>query len=91
MTATNQNQSDNETNTVIYTSCSFKLKMNPSSFLFLFLARSQLREPVAPYSPVFFDGWKPEVLRPDGQVWEDPVESQHKNEDLRVKQEVRNT
>lgn len=53
--------------------------------------RSQLREPVAPYSPVFLDGWKPEVLRPDGQVWEDPVESQHKNEDLRVKQEVRNT
>lgn len=53
--------------------------------------RSQLREPVAPYSPVFLDGWKPEVLRPDGQVWEDPVESQHKNEDPRVKQEVWNT
>lgn len=52
--------------------------------------RSQLREPVAPYTPVFLDGWKPEALRPDGQVWEDPVESQHKNEDLRVKQEVWN-
>lgn len=51
------------------------------------LPRSQLREPVTLYSPVFLDGWKPEVLRPDGQVWEDPVESQHKNEDLRVKQE----
>uniref|UniRef100_A0A3Q3FR70 EPS8 signaling adaptor L1b n=1 Tax=Labrus bergylta TaxID=56723 RepID=A0A3Q3FR70_9LABR len=51
------------------------------------LPRSQLRGPVAPYSPVFLDGWKPEALRADGQVWEDPVESQHKHEDLRVKQE----
>uniref|UniRef100_A0A3B4GQD3 Epidermal growth factor receptor kinase substrate 8-like protein 1 n=1 Tax=Pundamilia nyererei TaxID=303518 RepID=A0A3B4GQD3_9CICH len=41
---------------------------------------SQLRGPVAPYTPVFFDGWKPEALKPDGQVWEDPVESQHKLE-----------
>lgn len=52
---------------------------------------SQLRGPVAPYTPVFLDGWKPEALRADGQVWEDPVESQHKHEDLRVKQEVWNT
>lgn len=52
---------------------------------------SQLRGPVAPYAPVFLDGWKPETLRPDGQVWEDPVESQHKHEDLQVKREVRNT
>ncbi|XP_019117419.2 epidermal growth factor receptor kinase substrate 8-like protein 1 [Larimichthys crocea] len=51
------------------------------------LPRSQLRGPVAPYTPVFLDGWKPEALRADGQVWEDPVESQHKHEDLRVKQE----
>ncbi|KAM9425558.1 epidermal growth factor receptor kinase substrate 8-like protein 1 isoform 2-T3 [Pholidichthys leucotaenia] len=51
------------------------------------LPRSQLREPVAPYTPVFLDGWKPEALRPDGQVWEDPVESEHKHETLRVKQE----
>lgn len=51
--------------------------------------RSQLREPVAPYTPVFLDGWKPEASRPDGQVWEDPVESQHKHEALRVKQEPR--
>ncbi|XP_035760020.1 epidermal growth factor receptor kinase substrate 8-like protein 1 [Neolamprologus brichardi] len=50
--------------------------------------RSQLRGPVAPYTPVFFDGWKPEALKPDGQVWEDPVESQHKLEALREKQEV---
>lgn len=52
---------------------------------------SQLRGPVAPYTPVFLDGWKPEALRADGQVWEDPVESQHKHEDLQVKQEVWNT
>ncbi|XP_028263378.1 epidermal growth factor receptor kinase substrate 8-like protein 1 isoform X2 [Parambassis ranga] len=51
------------------------------------LPRSQLRGPVAPYTPVFLDGWKPEALRADGQVWEDPVESQHKHEALRVKQE----
>ncbi|XP_042253728.1 epidermal growth factor receptor kinase substrate 8-like protein 1 isoform X1 [Thunnus albacares] len=51
------------------------------------LPRSQLRGPVPPYTPVFSDGWKPEALRADGQVWEDPVESQHKHEALRVKQE----
>ncbi|XP_070847037.1 epidermal growth factor receptor kinase substrate 8-like protein 1 [Chaetodon trifascialis] len=51
------------------------------------LPRSQLRGPVAPYTPVFLDGWKPEALRADGQVWEDPVESQHKHEDTRVKPE----
>lgn len=49
---------------------------------------SQLRGPLSPYIPVFLDGWKPETLRPDGQVWEDPVESQHKHEDLQVKREV---
>ncbi|XP_076008344.1 epidermal growth factor receptor kinase substrate 8-like protein 1 [Genypterus blacodes] len=51
------------------------------------LPRSQLRGPVALYTPVFLDGWKPEASRADGQVWEDPVESQHKHEALRVKQE----
>ncbi|XP_044035605.1 epidermal growth factor receptor kinase substrate 8-like protein 1 isoform X2 [Siniperca chuatsi] len=51
------------------------------------LPRSQLKGPVAPYTPVFLDGWKPEALRADGQVWEDPVESQYNHEDLRVKQE----
>ncbi|XP_021172394.2 epidermal growth factor receptor kinase substrate 8-like protein 1 [Fundulus heteroclitus] len=51
------------------------------------LHRSQLRGPVAPYTPVFLDGWKPEAMRADGQVWEDPVESQHKHEAHRVKQE----
>ncbi|XP_068610319.1 epidermal growth factor receptor kinase substrate 8-like protein 1 [Brachionichthys hirsutus] len=51
------------------------------------LPRSQLRGSVAPYTPAFLDGWKPEASRADGQVWEDPVESQHKHEDLREKQE----
>uniref|UniRef100_A0A3B3V1X4 EPS8 signaling adaptor L1b n=1 Tax=Poecilia latipinna TaxID=48699 RepID=A0A3B3V1X4_9TELE len=55
------------------------------------LHRSVLRGPVAPYNPVFLSGWKPEAVRADGQVWEDPVESQHKHEAHRVKQEVRNT
>ncbi|CAL8305108.1 unnamed protein product [Lota lota] len=53
------------------------------------LARTELQGPVAPYSPVFYDGWQPEATRADGQVWEDPVESEHKHEALRVKQEVR--
>ncbi|KAM9837691.1 epidermal growth factor receptor kinase substrate 8-like protein 1 isoform 2-T2 [Aulostomus maculatus] len=51
------------------------------------LPRSQLRGPVAAYTPVFLDSWKPEAVRVDGQVWEDPVESQHKHEALQVKQE----
>ncbi|XP_043957670.1 epidermal growth factor receptor kinase substrate 8-like protein 1 isoform X1 [Gambusia affinis] len=51
------------------------------------LHRAQLRGPVAPYNPVFLSGWKPEAVRADGQVWEDPVESQHKHEAHRVKQE----
>ncbi|XP_030611229.1 epidermal growth factor receptor kinase substrate 8-like protein 1 isoform X1 [Archocentrus centrarchus] len=51
------------------------------------LPRSQLRGPIAPYTPVFLAGWKPEASRPDGQVWEDPVESQHKLEALQEKQE----
>ncbi|XP_029384360.1 epidermal growth factor receptor kinase substrate 8-like protein 1 isoform X2 [Echeneis naucrates] len=51
------------------------------------LPRSQLRGPVAPYTIVFLDGWKPEASRADGQVWEDPVESQHKHEALQVKQQ----
>ncbi|XP_028423978.1 epidermal growth factor receptor kinase substrate 8-like protein 1 [Perca flavescens] len=50
------------------------------------LPRSQLRGPVAPYTPVFLDGWKPEASRADGQVWEDPVDSQHKHEALRLQQ-----
>ncbi|CAN9508540.1 unnamed protein product [Ophioblennius macclurei] len=48
---------------------------------------SQLKGPVAPYTLVLVSGWKPEALRPDGQVWEDPVESQHKYEAFVAKQE----
>ncbi|XP_068439105.1 epidermal growth factor receptor kinase substrate 8-like protein 1 [Clinocottus analis] len=50
------------------------------------LPRSQITGPVAPYTPVFLDGWKPEALRADGQVWEDPVESLHKYEALQQQQ-----
>ncbi|XP_061613278.1 epidermal growth factor receptor kinase substrate 8-like protein 1 isoform X1 [Phyllopteryx taeniolatus] len=50
-------------------------------------ARAELRGPIAPYTPVFLDGWKPNTFRADGQVWEDPVESQHKHEAFRLKQE----
>nr|XP_040032798.1 epidermal growth factor receptor kinase substrate 8-like protein 1 isoform X2 [Gasterosteus aculeatus aculeatus]XP_040032800.1 epidermal growth factor receptor kinase substrate 8-like protein 1 isoform X2 [Gasterosteus aculeatus aculeatus] len=52
------------------------------------LPRSQLSGPVAPYTPVFLDGWKPEASRADGPVWEDPVESQHKYEALQQQQSV---
>ncbi|XP_064178282.1 epidermal growth factor receptor kinase substrate 8-like protein 1 isoform X1 [Anguilla rostrata] len=52
------------------------------------LPRSQLRGPVSPYTPVFMDGWKPEAIDPNGQAWEDPIESQHKHETLREKQEM---
>ncbi|KAM9774287.1 epidermal growth factor receptor kinase substrate 8-like protein 1 isoform X3 [Syngnathus typhle] len=48
---------------------------------------SELRGPIAPYTPVFLDGWKPDKFWADGQVWEDPVESQHAHEALRLKQE----
>ena len=44
---------------------------------------------VSPYSPVFYGGWRPEAVREDGQLWEDPVESEHEHEALRAKQEVR--
>ncbi|XP_077595878.1 epidermal growth factor receptor kinase substrate 8-like protein 1 isoform X2 [Stigmatopora nigra] len=50
-------------------------------------SRSELRGPIAPYEPVFLDGWKPQTYRADGQVWEDPVEGQHKQEALMHKQE----
>ncbi|XP_034415303.1 epidermal growth factor receptor kinase substrate 8-like protein 1 isoform X2 [Cyclopterus lumpus] len=49
---------------------------------------SQLTGPVAPYTPVFLDGWKPEASRADGQVWEDPVESQHKYDALQQQKPV---
>ncbi|XP_036381124.1 epidermal growth factor receptor kinase substrate 8-like protein 1 [Megalops cyprinoides] len=52
------------------------------------LPRSQLRGPVPPYTPVFLDGWKPEAIGPGGQPWDDPIESQHKQDVLREKQEL---
>uniref|UniRef100_A0A3B3SC42 Uncharacterized protein n=1 Tax=Paramormyrops kingsleyae TaxID=1676925 RepID=A0A3B3SC42_9TELE len=50
--------------------------------------RSQQRGPVLPYTPVFLDGWKPDPVDPHGQVWEDPIEAQHKLDSQR-KQQVR--
>ncbi|XP_036408889.1 epidermal growth factor receptor kinase substrate 8-like protein 1a [Megalops cyprinoides] len=51
------------------------------------LPRSQLSETVPTYTPVFLDGWKPEDFDAEGQLWEDPIESQHKQEELRLRQE----
>ncbi|TNN83462.1 Epidermal growth factor receptor kinase substrate 8-like protein 1 [Liparis tanakae] len=38
---------------------------------------------VPPYSPVFLDGWKPQAYDSTGQLFEDPIESQHKQDALR--------
>uniref|UniRef100_A0A4W5JNS3 EPS8 signaling adaptor L1a n=1 Tax=Hucho hucho TaxID=62062 RepID=A0A4W5JNS3_9TELE len=43
---------------------------------------SQLVESVLPYSPVFLDGWQPEPFDPQGQLWKDPIKSQHKQDAL---------
>ncbi|XP_051543054.1 epidermal growth factor receptor kinase substrate 8-like protein 1, partial [Myxocyprinus asiaticus] len=40
--------------------------------------RSALRSPVAPYTPLFLDGWKLSGTEVTG--WVDPVESQHKQD-----------
>ncbi|KAL4617864.1 epidermal growth factor receptor kinase substrate 8-like protein 1 isoform X3 [Arapaima gigas] len=53
------------------------------------LPRSQLPGPVAPYTPIFLDGWKPGLLNPHSQLWEDPVEAQHKKEAIKERQEVK--
>ncbi|XP_018620054.1 epidermal growth factor receptor kinase substrate 8-like protein 1a isoform X2 [Scleropages formosus] len=45
--------------------------------------RSQLREVVSPYIPLFSDGWTPAAFDPEGQPWEDPVELQHNQDQLR--------
>ncbi|CAL8264216.1 unnamed protein product [Arctogadus glacialis] len=50
------------------------------------LGRCELGQ-VSPYSPVFYGGWRPEAVREDGELWEDPVESEHDHEALRAKQE----
>ncbi|XP_068435297.1 epidermal growth factor receptor kinase substrate 8-like protein 1a [Clinocottus analis] len=45
---------------------------------------------VPPYSPVFLDGWKPQAYDSTGQLFEDPIESQHKQDALRESREARN-
>ncbi|KAI4897983.1 hypothetical protein NFI96_009094, partial [Prochilodus magdalenae] len=40
--------------------------------------RSALRGPVAPYSPVFLDGWK--LPESEDEDWADPIESQHRKD-----------
>ncbi|XP_053194292.1 epidermal growth factor receptor kinase substrate 8-like protein 1a [Scomber japonicus] len=44
---------------------------------------SQLSVSVPPYSPVFLDGWKPQIFNSTGQPLEDPIESQHKQDAVR--------
>ncbi|KPP62315.1 epidermal growth factor receptor kinase substrate 8-like protein 1-like, partial [Scleropages formosus] len=50
--------------------------------------RSQLREVVSPYIPLFSDGWTPAAFDPEGQPWEDPVELQHNQDQLRDRIQV---
>ncbi|XP_068583939.1 epidermal growth factor receptor kinase substrate 8-like protein 1a [Cebidichthys violaceus] len=44
---------------------------------------------VPPYSPVFLDGWKPQAYNSTGQLFEDPIESQHKQDAFRESREAR--
>ncbi|KAM7134232.1 epidermal growth factor receptor kinase substrate 8-like protein 1 [Macrochelys suwanniensis] len=44
------------------------------------------RDYAAPYTLTFQSGWAPPRLGPDGQPWEDPVETQHRHEALRAQQ-----
>ncbi|XP_077940085.1 epidermal growth factor receptor kinase substrate 8-like protein 1a isoform X1 [Gasterosteus aculeatus] len=48
-----------------------------------------LKVSVPPYSPVFMDGWKPQACDPTGQPFEDPVESQHKQDAFEESREAR--
>ncbi|CAJ1076864.1 epidermal growth factor receptor kinase substrate 8-like protein 1 [Xyrichtys novacula] len=41
---------------------------------------SHLGVSVPPYSPVFLDGWRPQTYDSSGELLEDPIESQHKQE-----------
>ncbi|XP_066498634.1 epidermal growth factor receptor kinase substrate 8-like protein 1a [Hoplias malabaricus] len=41
---------------------------------------SQHASTLSPYTPVFLDRWQPQACDTNGQVFEDPVESQHKYE-----------
>uniref|UniRef100_UPI0037E8B71E epidermal growth factor receptor kinase substrate 8-like protein 1a n=1 Tax=Semicossyphus pulcher TaxID=241346 RepID=UPI0037E8B71E len=41
---------------------------------------SHLSVSVPPYSPVFLDGWRPQAYDSTGNLLEDPIESQHKQD-----------
>ncbi|XP_070779374.1 epidermal growth factor receptor kinase substrate 8-like protein 1a [Enoplosus armatus] len=41
---------------------------------------SHLSVSVPPYSPVFLDGWQPQAYDSTGQPFDDPIESQHKQD-----------
>ncbi|XP_020508899.2 epidermal growth factor receptor kinase substrate 8-like protein 1a isoform X1 [Labrus bergylta] len=41
---------------------------------------SHLGVSVPPYTPVFLDGWRPQAYDSTGQLLEDPIESQHKQD-----------
>ncbi|XP_056263693.1 epidermal growth factor receptor kinase substrate 8-like protein 1a isoform X2 [Pseudoliparis swirei] len=44
---------------------------------------AHLNVSVPPYSPVFLDGWMPQAYDSTGHLFEDPIESQHKQDALR--------
>ncbi|XP_026180185.1 epidermal growth factor receptor kinase substrate 8-like protein 1a isoform X2 [Mastacembelus armatus] len=50
--------------------------------------RSHLSVSVPPYSPVFLDGWQPQLYDSSGQTLEDPIELQHKQDAFRESRET---
>ncbi|XP_078511139.1 epidermal growth factor receptor kinase substrate 8-like protein 1 [Lissotriton helveticus] len=44
------------------------------------------RDYAMPYTPTFKSGWVPPQFDVDGKPWEDPVEVQHRHEELRAQQ-----
>ncbi|KAL6102737.1 uncharacterized protein ACO6RY_02291 [Pungitius sinensis] len=52
-------------------------------------SRSHLNVSVPPYSPVFLDGWKPQAYDSAGQPFEDPIESQHKQDAFQESRKAR--
>ncbi|CAN9505709.1 unnamed protein product [Ophioblennius macclurei] len=52
--------------------------------------RSDLSASVPPYSPVFLDGWKPPAHDSAGRPFEDPIESQHKQDALMESRRIQN-
>ncbi|KAJ7313962.1 hypothetical protein JRQ81_005801 [Phrynocephalus forsythii] len=44
------------------------------------------RDYATPYTPTFRSGWSPPRLDVSGQLWEDPVEAQHRHEERRAQQ-----